>query len=271
MKNIIIIFALGVLSWAASPVSAGEFSDLTSGLNEARNSLATMVSNKDQRGAVQQKLVKDTADAVSASLAKMKAPSGKEGMFKELVDTWKAFRETRDKELVPALLQGEEEKAETILWGIQKERYGKCLYLIRELDQNDAASMTNGRGFDELSLRLSEARMSLLVMMREHDKRGADQQKLVKDSADAVSNQLLDIKPPAGKEGKFKELVETWNAFKETREKELVPAILKGDEVQAKKLMYGIQKERMTKFLSLTREIDGRKIVAQSKNAGAIE
>jgi len=67
---------------------------------------------------------------------------------------------------------------------------------------------------------------------------------------------LARMKAPAGKEAQFKELVETWKAFKETREKELVPAIIKGNEDEAKKIAGGVQKERITKCQSLTSELD---------------
>jgi hypothetical protein len=50
--------------------------------------------------------------------------------------------------------------------------------------------------------------------------------------------------------------VTTWNAFKTTRETELVPAILKGDDAAARKIGGGIQKERIAKCLTLARELD---------------
>jgi hypothetical protein len=52
-------------------------------------------------------------------------------------------------------------------------------------------------------------------------------------------------------------LVETWNAFKKTREAELVPAILAGKDDEAKKLAGGIQKERITKCQQLVGELGG--------------
>ena len=72
---------------------------------------------------------------VSAYLAKLKAPAGKEAQFKELVETWAAFKKTRESELVPAILKGEEDKAQSIGGGIQKERISRCMALIAELDK----------------------------------------------------------------------------------------------------------------------------------------
>ncbi len=114
----------------------------------------------------------------------------------------------------------------------------------------------NASDFGDLKTKMSAARESLVNMMLHADKRGPDEQKLVKDTADAVSEYLGKIKAPAGKEAQFKELVATWSAFKETREKELVPAILKGDDAEAKKIAGGIQKERITKCQTLADELD---------------
>lgn len=102
-------------------------------MTAARESLVTFVVNKDKRGADQQKIVKETADKVSARLAKMKAPAGKEAQFKELVDTWAAFKKTRETELVPAVLAGKDDDAKKLANGIQKERYTKCQQLLGEL------------------------------------------------------------------------------------------------------------------------------------------
>lgn len=134
MKKLLAMLATIVLTGMTAPANAGEFGDLRVLLTASRESLITMLVNKDKRGADQQKLVKDTADAVSAKLAKMKAPAGKEAQFKELNDNWNAFKETREKELVPAILKGNDEEAKKIAGGIQKDRYTKCQTITSELD-----------------------------------------------------------------------------------------------------------------------------------------
>jgi hypothetical protein len=123
------LFSLTFAQWA----HANEFTDLRAQLSAARESLVTMMVNKDKRGADQQKLVKETADAVSAALAKMKAPAGKDAQFKELVDTWSAFKKTREAELVPAILAGKDDEAKKLAGGIQKERITKCQQLVGDL------------------------------------------------------------------------------------------------------------------------------------------
>jgi hypothetical protein len=99
----------------------------------ARESLVTMLTNKEKRGADHQKVVKDTADAASARLAKLKAPAGKEAQFKELTDTWNAFKRTREVELVPAILAGKDDEARKLAGGIQRERYPRVQQLLSEL------------------------------------------------------------------------------------------------------------------------------------------
>jgi len=104
--------------------------------------------------------------------------------------------------------------------------------------------------------KIMAARSSLVTLLKKSDKRGADQQKLVKDSADAVSDTLAKVKAPAGKEATLKELIDTWNAFKKTREDELVPMILAGKQGDAEKLAGGVQGERFEKMMALCEALD---------------
>ena len=134
MKKLLALLSTAFITLSASQWAlANEFTDLRSQLSAARESLVTLMVNKDKRGADQQKLVKNTADAVSAALAKIKAPAGKEAQFKELVETWNAFKKTREVELVPAILAGKDDEAKKLAGGIQKERITKCQQLVGEL------------------------------------------------------------------------------------------------------------------------------------------
>ena len=129
LKKYEFMFILG----ASALANANEFTDTRALLSAARESLVTMLVNKDKRGADQQKLVKDTADAVSAQLAKLKAPVGKEAQLKELAETWSALKKTREAELVPALIAGKEDETKKLAGGVQKERITKCQQLVGEL------------------------------------------------------------------------------------------------------------------------------------------
>ena len=134
MKKWILSLSVALVTLGSSTLAAAnEFSDLRGKLSAARESLVTMLVNKDKRGADHQKVVKDTADAVSAQLSKLKAPAGKEAQMKELVETWNAFKKTREVELVPAILAGKDDEAKKLAGGIQKERITKCQQLVGEL------------------------------------------------------------------------------------------------------------------------------------------
>jgi len=133
MKKLFIGTTLSLL--LASSLFAGEFADLHKTVMDARDSLVTLVKNKDKRGADQQKLVKDTANAVSAKIATMKAPAGKEKEFTEMSKNWADFKKTREEELVPLILAGKEEEGKKIAMGIQKVRLKKVLELCDLLDK----------------------------------------------------------------------------------------------------------------------------------------
>jgi len=134
MKKLLAAFA--ITFWLALPAYGGEYDNLRAKLSAARESLIAMMLHKDKRGTDHQKTVKDTADAVSAQLATMKAPAGKEAKFKELNEAWGAFKKTRETVLVPAILNGNDDEAKKIAGGIQKERITKCNQLVNELGGN---------------------------------------------------------------------------------------------------------------------------------------
>lgn len=114
----------------ATAAPAKDFEVLRQEIAAARQALVTMILHRDMRGTDQQMKVKATADAVSATLAKLQAPAGKEAEFKELKSTWDAFKKTREKELVPAILHHDRPTYEKIGAGVQKERLDRMYALI---------------------------------------------------------------------------------------------------------------------------------------------
>lgn len=135
MKKLLAGLVASCFLFIAVSAQAGQFGDLITKIGEARNALLAMEKYSDKRGANQQKLVKDTASAVSAMLAKMKAPEGKEVKFKELVDTWNAFKKTRESLLVPSLISGKKDEAYKVAHGMQQERLDTMYVLCDELDK----------------------------------------------------------------------------------------------------------------------------------------
>ena len=135
MKRNSILLVPALILIASAPARAGEFAVLKEEIATARKALVTMLLYPEKRGPEQQKLVKDTADAVSLHLSKLKAPEGKAAEFKELKETWEAFKRTREKDLVPAILAGDNVKYEKIGAGIQKERLDRMYALITALEK----------------------------------------------------------------------------------------------------------------------------------------
>jgi hypothetical protein len=135
MNKLIAVCILPTLLFTSSIVNAGEFADLRAKVMEARDTLVTLVKNTDKRGPNQQRLVKDTANAVSAFIATLHAPAGKEAEFNEMATNWAAFKKTREEELVPLILAGKQAEGKKIAMGIQKVRLTKVLTLCNELDK----------------------------------------------------------------------------------------------------------------------------------------
>lgn len=130
----------GFMAWLAmavfvlvSAAEAATFQELKGRLIDARNSLTLMIQHPDMRTPEQQKKTKDTADAVSATLAQIKVPEAKAGRFKLLVDTWDDFKKTREEVLVPLIMSGKEAEAVSIASGVQADRFMKMMGLIDEL------------------------------------------------------------------------------------------------------------------------------------------
>ena len=116
------------------------------------------------------------------------------------------------------------------------------------------AALLSGQACAEdakLKTGLMEARSTLVTMTKDPAKRDAAQQAMVRSSADDFSKMLVATTPPAGKEAAFKELTETWAAFKKTREDELVPDVLAGKQAEADRIASGIQKQRYEKMMSI--------------------
>lgn len=135
MRHALRLLVSALVLTVALPASAGEFATLKDEIVAARQALVTMVLYRDKRGPEQQRTVKATADAVSARLAKLKAPDGRGAEFRELKSTWDAFKHTREKELVPAILGNDREKYELIGAGIQKQRLDRMYALLAVLDR----------------------------------------------------------------------------------------------------------------------------------------
>lgn len=133
MKKLLVGLVISAFTLVSVTAQAGEFSEVKKMVGDAREQLLVMLKDPSKRGADQQKIVQDTADAVSAKIASMKVPKPKEGKHKQMAGLWEAFKKTRDKELVPLILAGKQAEAEKLAGGIQKDRLAKIYALCDEL------------------------------------------------------------------------------------------------------------------------------------------
>jgi uncharacterized protein YeaO (DUF488 family) len=133
-KTISTIAFLSFFAFGTS-TNAGEYSDLKTKITSARDSAVTLIKNKDKRGADQQKLVKETAEAVSNALKKITPSAGKEAKFTELKNTWVAFKKVREEEIIPMAIEGKQEAAEKLANGVNKDRLQRMYQLCDELDK----------------------------------------------------------------------------------------------------------------------------------------
>lgn len=101
----------------------------------------------------------------------------------------------------------------------------------------------------DLETSLKAARMALVTLLTDPEKRNPAQQKLVAETANQVDAIVAQMVPPAGKEAQFKKMKEAWNAFHTTRKTELVPDILAGKLDKAEKVTSEVQAKRITEIL----------------------
>lgn len=101
---------------------------------------------------------------------------------------------------------------------------------------------------DDACAALMEARGHLVAMIGSTDKAAHSDLKpkiqAASDKVDAVIN-AMQKSYNAGNEAQAAAFKPVWEAFKATRENEIIPAVLAGKNVDAKALASGIQAERM--------------------------
>ena len=119
---VITVLALG-LAWCPS-AWADSANDVCAGLVNARTSLYLMLSAKDKpaRDALEAK-VQEASAKVDSVLAAMSGVDAKRAAAFKAV--WDQFKETRSKEIIPALDAGNASEAKRIADGIQYQRLAR--------------------------------------------------------------------------------------------------------------------------------------------------
>lgn len=107
-------------------------------------------------------------------------------------------------------------------------------------------------GLHDLEKKISAARSAVVLMVENPDQRGEKQQRIAADTAKAVSSELFLLKVPKGKQKILDELITMWEAFRKTREEQIIPAILAGKNTMT---MDGIQKVRYVRILELCKAL----------------
>ena len=115
------------------------------------------------------------------------------------------------------------------------------------------SSFANSADVDDVANALNDARANLLQMISATDPAA---QKNLKAKVDAASNVLdaaletllSDKAMPVDKVEQLKIFKDNWEAFKTTRENEIIPAVLAGKVDVAKAIAKGVQAERMQKM-----------------------
>jgi hypothetical protein len=116
---------------------------------------------------------------------------------------------------------------------------------------------------DTIQAALTDARSNLVSMIDTADKAAQDgfHVKVAKASKDVDAGIEAALKDPAttaDQAGKYKEFKATWEAFKNTRENEIVPAVRAGKTADAKAVAGGIQAERMKKMKGLLSDLGAK-------------
>ncbi len=134
MKKIVSTFTLVLVSISLN-AHATSATECKIKINEARASLVDMLGS-DKPESLKQK-VEETADNANNCINQLTGPKEKEADLSELKKVWGDFKNTREKELVPAILAGKKDIAKTIGTGVQAERMNKMQKLIRSLEGSD--------------------------------------------------------------------------------------------------------------------------------------
>lgn len=111
-----------------------------------------------------------------------------------------------------------------------------------------------------LKAEMNRARTLLLTMMNEKDKEKLDAiKKRLDDEVRPTINdgfsKLMESRTDDKMKASFKELQDTWDVFRETRDKQIIPLIYAGKVGEAAALGLGVQKERYDKIMNMISSI----------------
>lgn len=124
-------------------VAAQGAAELKSDFNGVRTLLVNLMAEKDKARmeAINNNikgLTKTLDDRFDALQGNKSFPKDMLDDLKKIHDVWTAFRETRDKEIIPAVLAGDLDKAKGLALGVQAERYKTFLSLANDFIKKES-------------------------------------------------------------------------------------------------------------------------------------
>lgn len=137
-------------------VAAQGAAELKSDFNGVRALLVTLMAEKDKAklDAINNRikeLTKGIDDRFGALLNNKAFPKDMLEDIKKIHEVWTAFRDTRDKEIIPAVYAGDMDKARGLALGIQAERYKAFVSFANEFIKKESeegyTGVTNLAGF----------------------------------------------------------------------------------------------------------------------------
>ncbi len=127
MKKLLFIGMTAVSMFTMQLAHSATICDVKTALKDARSNLVAMVASTDN---TEQKSLKAKVDAATtvleAATNDMLSDANKDddAQLTTFKDTWAAFKNTRETEIVPAVYAGDNAKAKGIATGIQADRMG---------------------------------------------------------------------------------------------------------------------------------------------------
>ena len=142
MKNVVIWTVMAIAFLAVQWVQAASVCDVKMGLQNARENLVAMLDAADKAAQEELKKKVDEAStsletAVEAMLSDANTSEDNKGKLNKFKETWTAFKETRETEIVPAIYAGKKEEAKALVTGVQAERMTTMKDLLKELGGDD--------------------------------------------------------------------------------------------------------------------------------------
>jgi len=136
MKKMLALIACFWVMALSSHAGYASPADIMTALKEARGKLVALTGTTDKgtQAALVEEIKAATADVnakLEATLADPSTGADVKDKLNEFKSIWVEFQNTRDTEIIPAVLAGDTAKAKSIAQGVQVERFKKMAALLQ--------------------------------------------------------------------------------------------------------------------------------------------